>query len=49
MREAQMGARKEFDHGFEVGRDHSEDHVRPTAPRHLKTGERGVFGGAILS
>ena len=46
--EAQMVSRKEFDRGLEVGRGHSGSHVRPTARRRLKTGERGVSGGAML-
>ena len=48
MREAQMGSREKFDRGLEVGRDHSGAHVHPTSPRRLKTGERGVRGGAML-
>ena len=47
--ETQMGPCYEFDRGLEVGRDHSGDHVCPTAPMCLKTGKRGVNGGAILS
>ena len=46
--ESQMGSREEFDRGLEVGHDHSGAHVRLTAPRRLKTGERGVSGGATL-
>ena len=40
--ESQIGSREEFDRGLEVGRDHNGDHIRPTDPRRLKTGERGV-------
>ena len=43
-----MGSREEFDRGLEVIRDHSGGHVRPTSPRRLKTGDRGVLGGVIL-
>ena len=49
IREAQMGSREKFDRGLEVGRDHSGDHVCPTSHRRLKTGERGVRRGAMLS
>ena len=48
MGEAKMGSQEEFDNGLEVGRDHSGDHVCPTSPRRLKTGDRGVRGGAML-
>ena len=47
--EAQMGSRKEFDCGLEMGRDHSGGHVCPTSPRCLKKCKRGVRGGALLS
>ena len=47
--ESQMGPCEEFDRGVDMGRDHSGDHVCPTAPRRFKTGNRGVIGGAILS
>ena len=47
--ETQMGSREEFDHGLEVGRDHSEGHVFPTSPKRLELGERSVHGGAMLS
>ena len=48
MCEAHMGSREDFDRGPEVGRDHSGGRVCPTSPRRLETGERGVFGGAML-
>ena len=48
IRESQMGYREEFDYGLEVGCDHSGGHVRPTSHRRLKTGKRGVRGGAML-
>ena len=47
--ETQMGPCLEFDRGLAVGRDHGGDNVLPTARMRLKTGERGVSGGAMLS
>ena len=48
MHESQIGSREKFDCGLEVGRDHSGDHIFPTAPRRIKTGTRGVCGSDML-
>ena len=49
MRESQMGSRKEFYGGLEVGHDFSGGHVYPAASRWFKTGKRCVSGGVLLS
>ena len=49
MCETQMGPCLEFDRGLAVGRDHGGANILPTARVRLKTGERGVSGGAMLS